>query len=248
MNADESPVPRASLPEKRVSTRELSRVIALASQMHIQAVAEGRASESHATSEVLDMGRELEIPEEFLQAALREVQGTPPSVCLHGGLAEVKDRVVKQLLAQSPTGTRLERVGPNEVLVHTEQTQGAPYDSLRLRFFELPEGRVEVDWEVDTSRKERYVTGLMGGTSAFLMAMSVFITLTAGLATAGGPALVSLLTAVGLLFLASATNSKLRQSGQGSIANSLKSVRELEEFSAGGHETGDENEESDDGS
>ena len=162
-----------------LSANDVSKVIERSAQLHLESVA--RRQDTYSPEEVIHLANELEIPAEFVRAALREHQSDHPAITFSGDIKEVRDRVVRRLISQSAEGTGLERVSKNEVVLHYPKgaqpnTIAAFADKLTLRFSPSEEdGTTLVSWEVDFKRwkKACHVCDVVGGIGTVIGLLSI---------------------------------------------------------------------------
>ena len=155
MSEEKNPIMLPTL----ISEDEVSTVIERAARLHLESLAKGRV-EKYSKEKLIELGKELDIPPEFIERALRERLEKRSAIVLAGTMKQVRDGVLKRLVAQCPIGSRLERKSENEFIINfpPSNVQGFTLEdlvnSLTIHFLKDEDGEVRVVWEKDTSRND----------------------------------------------------------------------------------------------
>lgn len=161
-----------------LSADEVSKVIERSAQLHLESLS--KKKDTYSAADLIRIADELDIPAEFVRAALREHQSDLPALTFKGEVKDVRDKVVRRMISQSAEGTGLERVSKNEVVLHYPRgaqpnSLAAFADKLILRFTPSEEGTTLVSWEVDYTRwkKACRVCDVVGGIGTIIGLASI---------------------------------------------------------------------------
>lgn len=149
---------------------EIAVVIERASRLQIDSLAKEREIKCNASctmDEIMALGKELDIPEEFMERALTERLAQRNSILLPGKLNEARNKVLKSFIAQCPAGARLERKSEYEFTIHFPMEKEHPFFTLYFQslseilknkwsysfhFIKGDKGQIQVLWENNITR------------------------------------------------------------------------------------------------
>ena len=215
-----------------ITEDEVSTVIEKAARLQFESLVKEK-TETYSKEKLIALGKELDIPPEFIERALRERLEQRSAIVLAGTMKQVRDGVLKRLVAQCPIGSRLERKAENEFTIHfpPSNVQGLTLEdlvnSLTIHFVEDENGQVQVYWDKDTSRNDdssdksrKAGVCCIGGSGVSALLHY------AGVAGAAGPGV--LLAAIGLILFFIPFISKLEE-GKADVLvqNIMFTVKEL---------------------
>lgn len=219
------------------SQAEYSEIIKRATEIELAKRAIVEQERQFSFEDIARTGQKLGLPHDVLQRAADELKLKRNAITLTGDYHEVKKRVTAWLVSQSPTGTKLETVSENEILLWFPAAAGAPasslekkVSSLKVNFDRVEEG-LTMSWKTDYSRLEKGISrGQKSGAGAFAGAILAGLLQLLNIAAIGELFFPLLLWAIafGLIMPYFARKGKIEADEK--IANMMSSAKELQQL------------------